>query len=258
MLNIPCNRLNYGRKRKTEDITSLVFHYTGNRTDTAKANAEYFKKVRGASAHFFTDRVNIVQSVSPEYVAYSVGGKKYSDCKKTGGGSYYKVVTNANSISIEMCSNAGKIAEETQENAIRLAQSLMRQYPSIKTLVRHFDVNGKHCPAWDGWMGSNASLWYTFRYRVLNEWTNNIDAVFDADYYLSNNSDLTEAGITKEFALAHFLVNGINEGRKAKDTFDVKVYRASNPDLERAFGNKLAKYYEHYCTYGKKENRKAV
>lgn len=34
----------------------IVIHYTGNETDTAKANSSYFKSInRGASAHYFVD-----------------------------------------------------------------------------------------------------------------------------------------------------------------------------------------------------------
>lgn len=38
----------------------IVIHYTGNTTDTAKANANYFRSVnRGASAHYFVDATTV-------------------------------------------------------------------------------------------------------------------------------------------------------------------------------------------------------
>ena len=39
--------------------------------------------------------------------------------------------------------------------------------------------------------------------------------------------------------------------------FDVKKYKAKYKDLQKAYGNDWPKYYEHYCAYGKSENRKA-
>lgn len=47
-----CNHANYGRKRKKTRY--IVVHYTSNRGDTAKNNADYFvrEKIK-ASAHFF-------------------------------------------------------------------------------------------------------------------------------------------------------------------------------------------------------------
>ena len=80
-------RKNYGNRRKTKDIKYLVIHYTGNDGDSAKGNANYFKThIVEASAHYFVDDNGIIQSVPDDFAAYSVGGKKYPSCGKTGGG----------------------------------------------------------------------------------------------------------------------------------------------------------------------------
>ena len=97
-------RKNYGNRRKTKDIKYLVIHYTGNDGDSAKGNANYFKThIVEASAHYFVDDNGIIQSVPDDFAAYSVGGKKYPSCAKTGGGKRYGSCTNRNSISIELC-----------------------------------------------------------------------------------------------------------------------------------------------------------
>ena len=46
-------------------VKFIVIHYTGNKKDTAKANATYFHNgSRGASAHLFTDDDSCYQSVA--------------------------------------------------------------------------------------------------------------------------------------------------------------------------------------------------
>ena len=97
-------RKNYGNRRKTKDIKYLVIHYTGNDGDSAKGNANYFKThIVEASAHYFVDDNGIIQSVPDDFTAYSVGGKKYPFCGKTGGGKFYGKCTNENSLNVELC-----------------------------------------------------------------------------------------------------------------------------------------------------------
>ena len=129
--------------------TLLVLHYTANKTDRAVNNAKYFQNnIVYASAHYFCDQSSVYQSVPDTSIAWSVGGKKYSDCATTGGGTCYGVVTNENSISIELCSHQGAIAAETIENALALAKRLMSKYHIKEShIYRHFDeqriVSGK-------------------------------------------------------------------------------------------------------------------
>ena len=93
---------NYGGKRKLSDIKFIVVHFTGNKGDTALNNCKYFQgENRHASAHCFIDGSGVVyKSVSLKRVAWAVGG---CYTLKHGAGSKYKVATNANSLSIEMC-----------------------------------------------------------------------------------------------------------------------------------------------------------
>lgn len=77
---------NFGGKRDKKEIKYLVIHYTANDGDSAKGNANYFKEhIVEASAHYFVDDSGVIQSVPDDSVAYSVGGKKYPSCSKTGG-----------------------------------------------------------------------------------------------------------------------------------------------------------------------------
>ena len=161
-------RTNYGGKRSVSKIKYIVIHYTANDGDTDEANGNYFhNNVIEASAHYFVDDDSVTISVPDDYVAWSVGGTKWSDCPKTGGGKFYGIVNNTNSISIEMCDTKrdGKImaTEATMANTAELCKLLMEKYNiDVEHVIRHFDVNGKHCPAY--FMNENS--WADFKNRL--------------------------------------------------------------------------------------------
>ena len=85
-------------------------------------------------------------------------------------------------------------------------------------------------------------------------------AVFDAQYYYNLYPDLQLCiGNNPQALLQHFVAYGMKEGRIAKADFQVKAYMQYNLDLVAAYGaDDLTKYYIHYITYGKAENRIAV
>ena len=141
----------------------LVIHYTGNSTDTAYNNARYFESSdRGASAHYFVDDNEIWQVVEDKDSAWSVG-------KNYGSNNLFGVVTNKNSISIEMCSVNSRISEKTFENTVMLAKSLMSKYDIPKDRVyRHYDVCSKECPGWSGWLPGNDKYWKKFKKELGN------------------------------------------------------------------------------------------
>jgi N-acetylmuramoyl-L-alanine amidase CwlA len=167
------NSKNHGGTRSASSIKYLVYHYTGNETDKALSNANYFKNnVVKASAHYFVDDTSIVQSVPDLTIAWAVGGNKYSDCATTGGGTMYGIVTNSNSISIEMCSTNGAITEKTMENAATLGKELMEKYNiPVSNIYRHFDVTGKKCVGWAGWYGKSSPKWDAFKKRLSDTTT---------------------------------------------------------------------------------------
>lgn len=146
------NKNNYGCIRNLSKIRWIVIHYTGNDGDSDESNGRYFvNNIPKASAHYFVDDDSITQSVPDNYVAYSVGGNKYSDCSKTGGGKFYGKCVNGNSISIELCDDVknGVVypSEKTIQNALELTRHLMQKYNiPVNHIIRHFDVTGKKCP----------------------------------------------------------------------------------------------------------------
>ena len=169
---IPCNVKNHGGVRSLSAIRYLVYHYTANDGDSDTNNARYYSKAVNppASAHYFVDDDSITQSVQDDIVAWAVGGSKWSDCAATGGGTLYGVVTNSNSISIEMCDTRrdGQVmsSEATIANAVALGKWLMGKYNiPVERVVRHFDVTGKHCPKW---LMDN-DRWAAFRARLTEE-----------------------------------------------------------------------------------------
>ena len=162
------NSGNYGGSRNASQIRYLVYHSTGNDGDKAANNAKYFQNnIVKASAHYFVDDTTVWRSVPDLKVAWSVGGSKYANADKTGGGTMYGVITNTNSISIEMCdtirNGVYQASEATLANAAALGRALMEKYGiPIENVYRHFDVTGKHCPSYL----VSAQKWAEFKKRL--------------------------------------------------------------------------------------------
>lgn len=165
------DKSNYGAYRSLSKIKYIVWHYTGNDGDTDEANAKFFKTAnRNASAHYFVDDDSVTISVPDTYVAWSVGDARWSNYKSTGGASLYKICTNTNSISIELCDTQKNgtydISEKTLTNAIELTRNLMEKYNiSINNVIRHFDVSGKTCPAYY----VNNTEWNKVKMRIVDD-----------------------------------------------------------------------------------------
>ena len=159
---------NYGGSRNASQIRYLVYHYTGNDGDRAANNAKYFQNnIVKASAHYFVDDTTVWRSVPDLKVAWSVGGSKYANADKTGGGTMYGVISNTNSLSIEMCdtirNGVYQASEATLANAAALGRTLMEKYGiPIENVYRHFDVTGKHCPSYL----VSARKWAEFKKRL--------------------------------------------------------------------------------------------
>jgi N-acetylmuramoyl-L-alanine amidase CwlA len=142
----------------------IVIHYTANKTDTAKANANYFRSTnRGASAHYFVDANYVYMVVDPKDRAWHVG-------KNFGSNNLFGTVTNSNSIGIEMCGTNGAVSDATFENTVALTKELMKKYSIPASHVyRHYDVCSKVCPGWTGWgttKGDSGNLWTKFKNRI--------------------------------------------------------------------------------------------
>ncbi len=82
--------------------------------------------------------------------------------------------------------------------------------------------------------------------------------VYDYNYYLDNNPDIKAVfNGDEDAALNHFISWGMQEGRIAKESFNVHIYKANYNDLQAAFGEDFTSYYMHYIGYGAVEGRAA-
>lgn len=135
----------YGAARTLVSIKYIVLHYTGVNGDTAKNEVKFFAtgNTRSAGAHFFVGQDgDVQQSIPLKYKAWSVGDTT------NGRGTYYGKCVNSNSVSIEMCDQMNKDASVAQIAAVKeLITYIQSQCPNAKTIIRHYDVTTKHCPA---------------------------------------------------------------------------------------------------------------
>lgn len=174
---------NYGGSRAASQIKYLVFHYTGNDGDAARNNAAYFQNnIVKASAHYFVDDTAVYRSVPDLRVAWAVGGSKYPNAAATGGGSMHGIITNTNSISVELCDTVRDstymASEATLANAAALCVDLMAKYDiPLENVYRHFDVTGKLCPSYM----VDAEKWAEFKARVQKRAADNIPAAYAED-----------------------------------------------------------------------------
>lgn len=142
--------ISYGRTRALDSIKYIVIHHTGNSGDSAWGNAHYFSpkggNKRNAGAHFFVDKEGIVfKSIPMGRTAYAVGGLF---TRANGAGKYYQKCTNSNSVSIELCSYTRGYPTKAQVQAVKLLiEYIQETCPNALTIIRHWDVNGKSCPA---------------------------------------------------------------------------------------------------------------
>lgn len=155
---------NHYAGRDGNAIRYIVLHYTANNGDTAQNNADYFAGAnRRASAHYFVDENEVVQSVRDTDAAWHCGGSIESDHHPLRG-----ICTNRNSLGVEMCSDivGGKyvITAQTVDLTVQLVRQLMAKYRiPIARVVRHYDVTGKDCP--EPWV-RDESLWRKFKARL--------------------------------------------------------------------------------------------
>lgn len=155
---------------KKRDIKYIALHYTaGNSSSSGSACRTKFPA--NCSADFIIDDSEVYQ-YNPDldhYFTWAVGVSdpqikdKYVDEAKARGmndaASLYGNARNANTISIEMCSNYNGerpknaspldpnfyLTEATLGNTAKVVAYLLSKYPGAK-VIRHYDVTGKPCP----------------------------------------------------------------------------------------------------------------
>lgn len=130
---IQCDSRNYTAGRQGCAVNTIVVHYTGTGA-SAHNNLLYFSRSSAsASAHYFIDKDGSVrQSVRECDTAWHAGHWQ----------------TNLRSIGIEVVS-AGEDFTEAQILVLAaLVADLRARYGiASSSVIRHFDVTGKHCPA---------------------------------------------------------------------------------------------------------------
>ena len=167
--NIPvilCNPANYySGKKRTEAVKFIVLHYTGNTNDTAVNNCKYYRDNKvSASAHYYCDDKGVWCSVPPEYTAWAVGiGSRTAPYSYQ---SHWKIASNANTVSVEMCGGktSAEASGQTKQNAAELTVELLKKYGlTPSAVIRHFDVTGKYCP-W--WSVEDPAKWLDMQMRI--------------------------------------------------------------------------------------------
>ena len=116
-------------------IDRIVIHYKATLT-SARNNAIYFSRNerQGSSAHYFVDDITgeIYQSVAEGDTAWHAGNW----------------LMNCRSIGIEVASAGEDYSEVEVGKLARLVQTLMKRYGIGEgSVIRHYDVTGKICPA---------------------------------------------------------------------------------------------------------------
>ena len=105
--------------------------------------------------------------------------------------------------------------------------------------------------------GRDASV--TAAYAITGYGGVDYSSVYNYGDYTSMNPDVASAFKGDDYTvLQHFISFGMNEGRQASVSFNVRAYMAQNRDLRQAFGEDLKQYYLHYIQFGKAEGRKAT
>ncbi|MCT4631977.1 MAG: N-acetylmuramoyl-L-alanine amidase [Firmicutes bacterium] len=132
----PVGKNNVRTMKKMKECIGITIHNTGNPSKTAddEMHSNWMKRVeredkKYVSAHFFVDDDSITQIIPIDEVAYHAGDGH-------GDGNY-------KTIAIEICENGDM--KKAEENAIRLAASLIKTYPHLK-IYKHQDWSGKYCP----------------------------------------------------------------------------------------------------------------
>ncbi len=185
---VPAHISNYTKGRR-QHIKYIVVHYTANDGDTARNNGNYFSQPnRNASAHYFVDENEIIQSVKDTDTAWHCGAKSYK----------HELCRNDNSIGIEMCSEKDDkgqyyINQATQNRTIKLIKVLMKQYNiPIENVLRHYDVTGKLCPEP---FVRNQVQWLDFKKRISEQKKGGADMIYN--YMDENMPDWAKPTIQK-------------------------------------------------------------
>ena len=120
-----------------KEIKGIVIHYVGNPGTSAKANRDYFQRLKDAhptkaSSHFVVGLDGeIVQCIPSTEISYASNER------------------NKDTLSIECChpDETGKFNEATYQSMVNLTGWLCARFGlDSQDVIRHYDVTGKICP----------------------------------------------------------------------------------------------------------------
>lgn len=185
--------------RSKSKIQYIVIHYTGNVGDTAENNGKYFSRTDlaevkdsnnpryGVGAHFFVDKAGvIVRSIPMSRMAWAVGGRYTTS---GGAGSYYSKCNNYNSVSIELCDCTLDVSWQQMMATMNLVKYIQKKCPNAKTIIRHWDVNGKNCPA--PMIGTGNKRWKHLHNMLTKGYQFKAEVV-DKDTYIRSSRGIKE------------------------------------------------------------------
>lgn len=122
----------------------------------------------------------------------------------------------------------------------------------LKSYYMHYIRNGQA----EGRQGTGC----TTRQGAVSKYKGkDYSAVYNYDYYVNNNPDIKAAfGDDDISTIEHFVNNGMREGRRGCQGFELVSYKNAYGDLRAAFGKDNEKYYVHYMSNGRREGRIAT
>ena len=154
-------------KVTTERKLFISVHTTNNPWEwgTGKNNAEYLSRAKNAGAQYVIDDIDTYITAEDNWSIPSVGGKRWKGftpkpwlVDENG----KMKVTNANSISFEMCFGWGRNNDTiVEKTAAYIGWQLVNKGLDIGSVVRHHEVVGKYCPFF-GQLNLTTSEWLKF------------------------------------------------------------------------------------------------
>lgn len=182
-------------------IKYIVVHWTANTSKGANAEMHhkfYSNQKNGVSAHYTTDSTRIVQSVGDSRAAWTVGQTVRGTVNygALDGSSYPDLVTNQNTINIEMCVNSDGDWTRTRKITLELVKNLMKRFNIKPThVIRHYDAlrSGnwrKNCPG--NMRKNNWADWWKFKEELKQPIELKFDLTKSSVGVLVGSKDSTE------------------------------------------------------------------
>lgn len=175
---------------------------------------------------------------------------KYSDMKRAFGNDDYAAI--AHFVNYGMKEGRQGSADFSVTSYRYQYADLRRAFgTNLKSYYMHYITNGRR----EGRAGIGTA---TLQNAVTRYNGVDYSAIYDYNYYVTKYPDIKRAyGSNDAAVLAHFVNQGMREGRQGNASFNVWNYRNRYADLRNAYGNNWKAYYMHYLNYGRFEGRAA-